>query len=263
MKSFNPKETIKVIRSILDIDQNLTGMSYLRIIVKNIGKTFNTKFAFAGHRLESEKQTIKTDVVWAGNNFVENFNYELRNTPCENVMSGNRVCVYTNDVVNLFPKDELLKQMGVESYVGAPILDTNRKLSGILVLLDDKGIDDVEFYTAIVEFLAMRVGAELDRHYIQESLKRQVIERTGELERTNQNLKRALTEVKTLRGCLPICANCKKIRDDEGLWHQVEAYLSNHSDVVFTHSICSKCVDELYGNSFTLDGRNQPWSNGD
>ena len=77
MKSFNPKETIKVLREILDIDQNLNGMNYLKIFVKNIGQTFDTKIAFAGHKTESERQTIETDVVWAGNDYVENFNYQL------------------------------------------------------------------------------------------------------------------------------------------------------------------------------------------
>ncbi|MCG8470504.1 MAG: response regulator [Desulfobacterales bacterium] len=59
-------------------------------------------------------------------------------------------------------------------------------------------------------------------------------------------LQDALAQVKTLRGLLPICASCKKIRDDKGYWHQIETYLSCHADVDFTHGICTECMKTLY-----------------
>lgn len=54
-------------------------------------------------------------------------------------------------------------------------------------------------------------------------------------------------EVKTLRGLIPVCAKCKDVLDDEGLWKQIEEYIAEHSDAMMTHSICPKCSDELYG----------------
>jgi hypothetical protein len=59
-------------------------------------------------------------------------------------------------------------------------------------------------------------------------------------------LQQALKQVKTLSGMLPICANCKKIRDDQGYWTQIESYISSHSDVDFSHSICPECAKKLY-----------------
>ena len=59
-------------------------------------------------------------------------------------------------------------------------------------------------------------------------------------------LKKALKEIKMLSGLLPICANCKKIRDDKGYWHMVENYISSHAEVEFTHGICPDCMKELY-----------------
>jgi len=61
-----------------------------------------------------------------------------------------------------------------------------------------------------------------------------------------QELNEAMAEIKTLSGMLPICAKCKNIRDDKGYWKQLESYLSEHSDVQFTHSLCHDCVKELY-----------------
>lgn len=61
-----------------------------------------------------------------------------------------------------------------------------------------------------------------------------------------EKLKTALDEIKTLKGILPICASCKKIRDDQGYWNQIEAYIREHSDALFTHSICPDCMKKLY-----------------
>ena len=67
-----------------------------------------------------------------------------------------------------------------------------------------------------------------------------------EVRRLNKELEQALVEVKRLQGILPICANCKKIRDDTGYWQQIEAYISDHSEAEFSHGICSDCAKKLY-----------------
>ncbi len=62
----------------------------------------------------------------------------------------------------------------------------------------------------------------------------------------NNNLTKVLNQVKILRGLLPICAACKKIRDDYGNWRQLEKYISENSEAIFTHGICPECVQKLY-----------------
>jgi PAS domain S-box-containing protein len=59
-------------------------------------------------------------------------------------------------------------------------------------------------------------------------------------------LEEALSEIKELRGFIPICANCKKIRDDDGFWSQVEEYIQDRTDAKFSHSICPDCAKKLY-----------------
>ncbi len=68
------------------------------------------------------------------------------------------------------------------------------------------------------------------------------------LRRLNDELQRALEQVKTLRSLLPICAGCKKIRDDGGYWHQVEVYIRDHAGVQFTHGICPDCMVKYYSD---------------
>ena len=63
-------------------------------------------------------------------------------------------------------------------------------------------------------------------------------------------LRKANEEIKTLNGLLPICASCKKIRDKNDNWQQVEVYIRDRSEVEFTHGICPECMEKLYGDKF-------------
>ena len=73
-----------------------------------------------------------------------------------------------------------------------------------------------------------------------------VARRTEQLQVKNEELSAALGSVKQLSGLLPICASCKKIRDDKGYWNQLEQYFSDHTYVGFSHGICPECVETLY-----------------
>jgi response regulator RpfG family c-di-GMP phosphodiesterase len=70
--------------------------------------------------------------------------------------------------------------------------------------------------------------------------------REAELCRINEELQRALSEVKVLRGLIPICASCKKIRNDGGFWQQLEEYIGEHSEAEFSHGLCQPCLKKLY-----------------
>ena len=73
-----------------------------------------------------------------------------------------------------------------------------------------------------------------------------------ERERDNlvEALQKALNEIKTLRGILPLCSFCKRIRDDKGYWEQVDVYISKYSDADISHSICPECLKKHYTNEY-------------
>ena len=75
-------------------------------------------------------------------------------------------------------------------------------------------------------------------------LKKTILEK----EHLIDQLQKAIHEIKTLRGILPICSFCKKIRDDKGYWNQIETYLSEHSDADLSHGICPDCLKKHYPN---------------
>lgn len=95
--------------------------------------------------------------------------------------------------------------------------------------------------------------ARVNTHINLRKAQKIIQEKNQELEEKNQQLeklieqnKQATSEIKILRGILPICAHCKKIRNDEGYWTQIESYIRDHSEAEFTHSICQECTQELY-----------------
>jgi hypothetical protein len=93
------------------------------------------------------------------------------------------------------------------------------------------------FFVAVIGY-----GLESSRDRFSDMLRREHEELLDE----KANLEKALKQIKTLHGLLPMCSSCKKIRDDSGYWKQIEAYLHEHSDAKFSHGICPDCAKELY-----------------
>ena len=77
--------------------------------------------------------------------------------------------------------------------------------------------------------------------------------KTDDLEKKNGELEEALRTIKVLQGILPICSGCRKIRDDKGYWQQLEQYIEEHADVMFSHGICEACARKIYGDEDWFD----------
>lgn len=115
----------------------------------------------------------------------------------------------------------------------------------IFITAKDKEDDTVQgFEAGGVDYIAKpfnhrelkaRISTHLELKNTKDKLKDKVKE-----------LQTALSEIKTLKGLLPICSHCKKIRDDNGYWEQIEEFIIDHSNADFSHSICPECAKNLY-----------------
>lgn len=146
-----------------------TGKNYFSELTQFITEHLNVKYAFVGNYLP-EINSIETISFRDKNLQLENFIYELKNTPCQIVLDEETFCCYPKQVQDFFPKDQDLKTMGIESYIGIN-LNYNGKNQGIIVLMDDKPMIDIEEKKRILSFITARTINELKQRNIFHKLK--------------------------------------------------------------------------------------------
>jgi PAS domain S-box-containing protein len=131
-----------------------------------------------------------------------------------------------------------------------------QKFSDVMAMLDISNNDTEEFTVEtrdgrhfIVEVAASNVtsvsGEILGRmaSFINITRRKEI---EADREKLVRELQDALDNIKVLKGIIPICASCKKIRDDKGYWKQIESYIKEHSNADFSHSVCPECARKLY-----------------
>ena len=121
-----------------------------------------------------------------------------------------------------------------------------------IILLTGQGdhyIDMEAMNAGAMDFL---VKGEIDSNLLERSIRYAMMRNHVETEheRLILELEEALERIKTLDGLLPICAQCKKIRDDSGYWNQIEGYIASHSKAEFSHSVCPTCARQLYPDHY-------------
>jgi len=154
---------LRHVSEICSIGSMLFGVAYLEQMVLRATDLLGFDYGLIARPLSEDPRMVRTDVLVAGGQVQEPLSYPLEGTPCENVYDGNLVCVYADDVDRLFPDDKLLADMGVASYIGAPLLAPDRTLLGVFVLMHSKALESRSPMEGIVEYLAIRAGMELVR----------------------------------------------------------------------------------------------------
>lgn len=132
----------------------------------------------------------------------------------------------------------------------AMVLMTSRRIASFVSILtsDKKFTYEIPEIIALIIAFLMLFGVLRIRSYFWtiKSVESERKKTEEEREKLVNELKDALAEVKQLSGMLPICAGCKKIRDDKGYWNQIEVYIRDHSEAEFTHGLCPDCEKKAY-----------------
>ena len=126
-------------------------------------------------------------------------------------------------------------KLNMISYLGFPILLPDKQPFGTICVLDSKSNE----YTKIIENLMLNFKRLIETHL-------EMIYMNAVLGDKNKRLTDYLMELQALRGIVPICSNCKSIRDKENNWHPIEHYLIRHPQADFSHSICPACKKKLF-----------------
>ncbi len=139
-----------------------TGIDYITALAEQIWKHFHINVIIIGKLAGLEKQNVQTLVVFLDGKLVNNFEYELKGTPCENAITGS-FCKYSQNVQAIFPFDERLKKWRVQSVFGIPLLNSLQKPIGLLELFHKEPLKQTELLNAIFQLASDRISAELER----------------------------------------------------------------------------------------------------
>ncbi|MGD8784022.1 MAG: EAL domain-containing protein, partial [Thioalkalispiraceae bacterium] len=142
---------------------------FFKECLRNLGEFYNTKFVFIG-LLSNEKQThVQSYLVWNEGEFGGSFEYALEGTPCEDVINSSSNLV-SEGVASLYPKDQMLIDMGLDSYYGAALVLPSKEVFGLVVVTDTKPLTLEPWAKPILEIYATRIAIEMERKRIEDEL---------------------------------------------------------------------------------------------
>ena len=152
------KRVENVLRFVADPDEK---QNFLSALADYLGKTLNVAYVIID-RLADEPGIAETVALYANGSIAPNMRYTLADTPCDTIVDK-RACIYPRELQALFPKDPLLVGMGAHSYAGTPLWDSAGKPIGLIAVLDSRPMQDEASTLQILQLVAPRVAAELER----------------------------------------------------------------------------------------------------
>jgi two-component system sensor histidine kinase UhpB len=165
----NQKKAEDALQALATTFSAVSGTEFLEQVSRHLAATLGVDFAFIGELIPGEDRVQVVAGVGKGQP-IEPFAYDLADTPCANVM-GQEICYYPSDVQELFPKDLLLVDMGIESYIGSPLFNKTGNAMGIIVCLDSKPLTNRDVAESLFAIFTERVSAELERKRAEDDLR--------------------------------------------------------------------------------------------
>jgi PAS domain S-box-containing protein len=137
-----------------------TGVMFFQSLVRYLAETLNVEYALVA--MLKDKETARALAFYNNGVIKENFEYDLRGTPCEQVV-GNEPFLYLSGIQSQFPNDYALVELGVESYIGVPLFDSKGQPLGLINVMSRRPIRDAEMSKSLLKIFAVRAAAEIER----------------------------------------------------------------------------------------------------
>ena len=147
---------------ILEGTAKVTGEAFFAALVENLSKAMDTHSAWVSEYLEESHQ-LRAIAFWAEGQLLTDFMIDMDGTPCGDVIEHAEFVHHPDNLINIYPKDSLLKQLKAVSYMGVPLWDTEKKILGHLAVLDTRPLMDESRTLKIFQIFAARASAELQR----------------------------------------------------------------------------------------------------
>ncbi len=158
--------------ALLEITQGVstvTGQAFFDALVQHFARVLSVDYVYIGCLVEPTQTAIQTIAVCAHGQNTDNFDYPLRDTPCEQVIQNRKLCCYPRRVQSLFPNAPMLTPLNVESYVAVPFFDSSEQPLGLLGIMHSKPIENVQIAESLLTIFTLRIATELDRIRVSEA----------------------------------------------------------------------------------------------
>jgi len=165
----NRRHSVDALRSLLE-STAYTGEKLFHTCVKDLAAIYDAKYAFISIFADDTKTTMRTLAFWSENHIMENFEYNLEGTPCQDVLR-NKMGQVSANAAQQYPKSKMMNQLDVESYFGAELLSPSQALLGLVIVMDTKFMPPREWDEPILGIAASRLALEIERGKTEDELK--------------------------------------------------------------------------------------------
>jgi len=155
-------KTAEMLSALVKHTSKVGGLDYFRAITGLLSKAFDTRYCIVARLSEPGSDMASTVHCWANGDERENFTFSLKGSSSMNVIHG-YTTFYPRKLKEMFPGDELVTAFGAESYMGAPVFNASGQVTAIIILMDDKPMEEIPNSRYVLSLLASRAGTELDR----------------------------------------------------------------------------------------------------
>jgi PAS domain S-box-containing protein len=156
------REIDQALHAVAEGTAGVTGDDFFRSLVKHLATALGARYAFVAECIDTPPTQAHILAFWDGAAFGPDTSYDLASTPCEGVVAG-QPCLYPHNLQALFPHNQALAEMGLQSYLGVPVFNAAGQVLGHLVVMDERPMQDDSRRTTILTIFAARAGAELER----------------------------------------------------------------------------------------------------
>ncbi|MCL1463959.1 response regulator [Argonema galeatum] len=168
------KRREEALRLIVEGTASKTGGIFMHSCVRYLAEILQVRYALVTELANREKTKVRTLAFWNGTDFNENIEFEIAGTPCGETILNAKLCYYPNSLKAHFPNNKFLNDLGIQSYAGMPLFNSNGNVLGHLVVMDVKPMGNDQRIELILEIFAARAGAELERKKAEEKLQESV-----------------------------------------------------------------------------------------
>ena len=161
------RQTQEALQLVSEVVSSQVGQSFFEELTRTLAQVLGTKYAIVGRLSPTQPDTVETLAVWAGESFADNFSYALAGTPCAAVVSQD-LCLHCSDVQQAYPDDAMLREMSISAYAGAPLVNSDGDVIGLLIVLDTKPFENEVLIQSLIRLMGTRAAGELEReHHLQ------------------------------------------------------------------------------------------------